>query len=72
MGVNSPEAETIAISSRRQRVQTKRTSCGDDHQLDRFTLTAIGQASQCEHDTRNRPGSSIPISIGLRVLPLLQ
>jgi hypothetical protein len=32
-------------------------------------LAAIGQASQCEHDTRNRPGSSIPISIGLRVLP---
>lgn len=61
IGINSPEAETIAVSSRRQRVQTKRTSCGDADQLDRFTLAAIGQASQCEHDTRNRPGSSIPI-----------
>lgn len=61
IGVNSPEAETIAVSSRRQRVQTKRTSCGDADQFDRFTLAAIGQAPQCEHDTRNRPGSSIPI-----------
>jgi hypothetical protein len=28
-----------------------------------LTLAAIGQASQCEHDTRNRPGSSIPIPL---------
>jgi hypothetical protein len=61
IGVSSPEAETIAVSSRRQRGHTKRTSCGDADQLERFTLAAIGQASQCEHDTRNRPGSSIPI-----------
>lgn len=70
MGVNSPEAETIAVSSRRQRVQTKRTSCGDADQLDRFTLAAIGQASQCEHDTRNRPGSSMPIPSNSASCPL--
>jgi len=61
IGVSSPEAETIAVSSRRQRGHTKRTSCGDADQFERFTLAAIGQASQCEHDTRKRPGSSIPI-----------
>lgn len=61
IGVNSPEAETIAVSSRRQRGHTKQTSCGDADQLERLTLAAIGHASQCEHDTRNRPGSSIPI-----------
>src|SRR3954451_20137369 len=52
----------IAVSSRRQRGHTKRTSFGEADQLERFTLAAIGQAAQCEHDTRNRPGSSIPIS----------
>jgi hypothetical protein len=61
IGVNSPEAEMIAVSSRRQRGHTKRTSFGEADQLERFTLAAIGQAAQCEHDTRNRPGSSIPI-----------
>lgn len=71
IGVSSPEAETIAVSSRRQRVQTKRTSCGDADQLERFTLAAIGQASQCEHDTRNRPGSSIPIPLDSASCPLL-
>jgi hypothetical protein len=71
MGISSPEAETIAVSSRRQRVQTKRTSCGDADQLERFTLAAIGQASQCEHDTRNRPGSSIPIPSDSASCPLL-
>ena len=70
IGVSSPEAETIAVSSRRQRVQTKRTSCGDADQLERFTLAAIGQASQCEHDTRNRPGSSIPIPSDSASCPL--
>src|SRR3954451_19086163 len=63
IGVSLPGAETIAVSSRRQRVQTKRTSCGDADQLERLTLAAIGQASHCEHDTRNRPGSSIPIPL---------
>ena len=46
IGVNSPEAETIAVSSRRQRGQTKRTSFGEADQLERLTLAAIGQAAQ--------------------------
>jgi hypothetical protein len=61
IGVSSPDAETMAVSSLRQRGHTKRTSCGVADQLERFRFAAIGQASQCEHDTRNRPGSSIPI-----------
>ncbi|MBM7482848.1 MULTISPECIES: hypothetical protein [Bradyrhizobium] len=46
IGVNSPEAEMIAVSSRRQRGQTKRTSFGEADQLERLTLAAIGQAAQ--------------------------
>jgi hypothetical protein len=35
-------------------------------------LAAIGQASHCEHDTRNRPGSSIPIPSDSTSCPLTQ
>ncbi|BAC50033.1 blr4768 [Bradyrhizobium diazoefficiens USDA 110] len=74
IGVNPPEAEMIAVSSRRQRGHTKRTSLGDVDQLERLTLAAIGHASHCEHDTRNRPGSSIPIpcdSASCLLLPMI-
>jgi hypothetical protein len=61
----------MAVSSRRQRGHTKQTSCGCADQLERLTLAAIGHASQCEHDTRNRPGSSIPIPVDSASCPLL-
>src|SRR4029453_4922442 len=48
IGANSPEAETIAVSSRRQRGHTKRTSLGDADQLERLTLAALGHAAPCE------------------------
>ncbi|MGY3118177.1 hypothetical protein ACVWXQ_002114 [Bradyrhizobium sp. S3.14.4] len=59
----------MAVSSQRQRGHTKRTSCGDEDQLERLTLAAIGLASQCEHDTRKPTGIEHTHSIGLRVLP---
>lgn len=63
----------MAVSSRRQRGHTKRTSCGDEDQLERLTLAAIGHASQCEHDTRNQaPGSAAAQCAPLRVHDVVQ